>query len=191
MPPAIPPGPFPDICAHMAYMPRSLPNFPGDLQHDLRDFLQDHRNDTIALWSGLAAQTYINAAILLGIPDDPVADCLMADDRLNPAYLSVAHDMMAAYFRRHVMPAVLDGPDTFILRGKRGAVKWSYQGLLMAFQNWLMAETADLAVTRPRVVRLICLIIVQQNSSAGRNAQIDLFEALRENYPVPQFEQAV
>ncbi len=43
----------------------------------------------------------------------------------------------------------------------------------------------DVAKCDPLVIRLICLVLVQQNTAQGYMAEIDLFDALRERYPVP------
>lgn len=182
----IPPGPFPGTCAHMPYVPRSQMNFAGDIQHDLRDVFCDQRAETVALWAGEAAHAYLGAARLLGQRDDPVADCLAAEDRFDVWTLQVAHDRLAAYWRATRLAEALADPGKCALNTPRAVPRSSYHALLVTWRAWLIGETRAWARTRPGNIRLICLILVQQNVTRGRVAEMDLYDAIKAQYPLPE-----
>lgn len=170
---------------NMAYRPRSLPNFRGDLQHDLRDAMHDARPDTLAQWAGWAADHYLAAARLLDVRDDPVADSLEVFRHFDLRSLQVAHDHMAAHWRFRFLPDLLKAPvpgqpspDT------GGHFRASIAGCLYAFRLWLKRMVDFDAKRDPVVIRRLCLVLVQQNTLQGHLAEIDLHEALRTRYPL-------
>lgn len=172
---------------NMAYRPRSRPNFAGDLQHDVRDSMLEGRAETLAIWTGLAANHYLAAAHLLAIKDDPVADSLEVFPHFDLHSLQVAHDHMAAHWRQRWMPEFLsatypyvgDTPDY-----PRCHYRRSIAGCLYGFRLWLQLTTDKDARHHPVVIRRLCLVLVQQNTTTGYLAEMDLFETLRARYPV-------
>jgi hypothetical protein len=181
----IAPGPFSFGSANMAYSPRSPQNFRNDLHHDVRDFILDNRAGTTAALAEAAARAYLSAAHLLGRPDDPVADCLQNEPRFDLRTLWVAHDMLAAHWRSRYLPLFISVDPSI----RRYLLWWnfcSYKAVLNGFQDWIVAELALWCVHDPLIVRTVCLILVQQNVSAGIVAEMDLFDLLSRRYPVPE-----
>lgn len=181
----IAPGPFLFGSANMAYSARSPQNFRGDLQHDVRDFMLDNRAGTTAVLAGEAARAYLAAAHLLDRHGDPVADCLREDPLFDLRTLWVAHDLLAAHWRACFLPRFL-ALDPSVRRQLEGERFCSYRLLLRAFVGWIGAEQALWCVQAPLIVRTICLILVQQNVSAGIMAEVDLFDLLHRRYRLPE-----
>lgn len=181
------PGNGPVPSPNMAYVPRSRPAFPGDLQHDFRDFQLDHRRDTLAQWSGRAAGHYLRAAALLGVAGtDPIADCLQAEDRLDARTLWVAHDRMAAVWRRSALPGVLSGNLTMLETDSgRGVISSSPAGLMVLFRRWLEVETDSWARYRPPLLRLFLRAMLGEHSRSGQALEAELYFALAHLHPLP------
>lgn len=123
---------------NIACIPRTRPNFAGDLQHDLRDFQLGQRAATLALVIGEVADIYLRAAAAMGLTDDPIADCLRAEERFDLRAFRVTHDFLAAQWRAHhpgfaLDPAALRPPPA----GMTWQPLWSYHALLTAFQEWV------------------------------------------------------
>lgn len=177
------------FASHMAYRPRSRPNFVGDIHHDVRDHMLDSRADTLAMWTGRAVEEYLAASRQLGISDDPVADSLEVFDTFDLNSLSVAHDYMAAYWRSVCLPTQLSdkAPLFPIMPGvSNGGIRNSLGVCLCAFRHWLCGTVRHDAIHAPIVIRRLCLVLVQSNTSQGILAEIDRFDTLREHYPIPR-----
>lgn len=182
------------FASNMAYQPRSRPNFPTDRHHDVRDAMLAARGDTVAMWTGQAAEEYLAACRMLAIRDDPIADSLETFNTFDLASFAVAHDVMAAHWRHRHLPEFLANPDLDISELARFDPEWfeRYRGfhlcpsaILVAFRCWLVKQTVRAARNDPTVIRLICLVLVQQNTASGFMAEIDLVQTLRARYPIP------
>ena len=176
------------FASNMAYRPRSRPNFKGDLHHDIRDHMLDCRNDTLSMWTGKAVDRYLAACRLLDIRDDPVADSLETFNAFDPATLTVAHDYLAAHWRYVHLPDHLSDrmpvfPD--IPGASDQGIRNSLGVCLCAFRHWLTLMVEFDATHAPVVLRRLCLVLVQQNTEQGIMAEIDLFDTLRQHYPLP------
>jgi len=169
-------------CKNMAYTPRTRPAFRTDIHHDIRDDLLDGRLKTLTLWSDAAAGAYLSAAGLLDIRDDPVAICLAADDVYDARTLWLSHDRMAAHWRQAHLPARL-APGPVDLGGESGKLVTD-AGIRACFRRWLLGETRAWCMARPRLVRLMCLAMVQDHTRSGQKSEADLYFDLCEFYPV-------
>lgn len=166
-------------CAEMCYRPLSHSRFAGDIQHDLRDWMLAERCETLSLWAGQVADLYLSAARVLGREADPVADCLLAEDRFDPATLAVAHGHMAAVWRCNRLPVELAHRDLWVGDEWRPVLRCSYRGLMLCFRGWLRCQTDLWPRNFPYLLRRFALVLVQQNTVRGIEAEIDLFEDLR------------
>ncbi|MFN3825797.1 MAG: hypothetical protein ACK4RN_17660 [Pseudorhodobacter sp.] len=171
----------------MAYVPRSKPNFAGDLQHDFRDFQYERRAETLSLLIGEVTGIYLRACTVLGMEDDPIADCLRADDHFDLRAFQVVHDFLAAWWRKHHLGFAMNPDDS---RPPPEGRKWipltSYRALLDCFHRRLLGEVAIWALHEPRIIRQFCLVQVKDGSPGGIMAEIDLFDSLRHRYPLPE-----
>lgn len=166
-------------CAEMCYRPRSKPSFKGDIQHDLRDWMLDEYAETMSLWAGQVADHYILAARTLGMEADPVADCLMSEVRFDARTLWVAHGYMAAFWRRVRLPVELADRDPWAEVGGQIVLRRSYRGLLLLYRDWIRYQTDLWPKHFPRLLRRFALVLVQQNTVGGIEAEMDLFDELR------------
>ena len=185
-PSGIPPGPFPGTCAHMAYLPKSPMAFPGDLHHDFRDFQNDGRVGIIADWVGLAAKIYLDAAHLLGMAQDPIADCLAADSYFDTRTVWAAHDHMAMHWRAHWLERAFAGTHLKVEPGLFRCVPiYTYRDLQNAFGRWLMDETRSWARKNPARLRLMCRAVVGEHSQRGRADEMAFLYGLICEYRLP------
>jgi len=165
----------------MAYQPRSHPNFPGDIQHDFRDFMLDNRLETLAEWQGRAAEVWLRAARLTRRMTDPLALCLADDDRFDARTLWVAHDHMAAHWRAcHMAEAMLgrkwiDNPHFHA----------SYAGLLFRFRRFLCHQIDVWYDLKPDLLELFLLSVTGEHTARGQNVEAELFFTLADLYGVP------
>ncbi len=177
------------FASNMVYRPKSAPMFTGDLHHDIRDAFYAARGETVAMWAGWAADKYLMSCRTLGIRDDPVADSLEAFVEFDLRTMQVAHDQMAAHWRHVWLPLMLDGTSPKDVSAIPGVGDWAHRGsmstCLAVFRNWLRINIDFAADRDPVVIRLLCLVLVQQNTAQGYMAEIDLFDALRARYPFP------
>ena len=183
------PGPLANICAEMAYLPRSPKAFPTDVQHDFRDHMYAVRSATLADWMGEAARTYLRAAdILRRRRIDPLAIALDMDDLFDGRTLMVAHDHMAAFWRNCQMREVMAG------RGRR---YWgrepeqlynivnSPRELIAIFRQWLRWQIGAWADRRPDLLELFLFAVVGEHTRSGHLVEAELYYTLATNYPVP------
>ncbi len=173
------------IALNMAYRPRSRPNFAIDTQHDLRDVMQDRRLDTIAGWSGAVCAAYLEATVILGIANDPIALCLTDDALVDARTLWVAHDHMAAHWRSAFLTVILGSKPAFVGHDDDSWLNISYTGLLFAYRQFLLSELALWRTDAPILIRLFCKAIVGEHTPSGRLDEAALFDALRLRYPIP------
>lgn len=172
---------------HMAYTPRSKPNFQGDIQHDVRDFLLDHRAVTLGMITGRCVDAYLRVAALVAAKDDPLADCLVESVQFDMRTLQIAHDHLAAFWRCQNFPIRRASPAPRV-NGERALV--TPQDCLNGFRTWLRQECAWWAAENHIVIRLFCLVLVQQNTAQGYLAEITLFERLCAIYPLKPSQPA-
>lgn len=125
------------FASNMAYRPRSRPMFPRDLHHDIRDHMHDTRAETLALWTGWAADRYLAAVRLLGLRDDPVADSLETFVHFDLRSLFVAHDHMAAHWRHQWLPRHLSGqtPKDLDIPGYTADLRGCLTNCMAVFRN--------------------------------------------------------
>ena len=189
MPLPINPGPIPEICAEMAYLPRSNMSFPTDFQHDFRDHLYAVRTATLADWAGEAERVYLRAAdILRRRRIDPLAIALDMDTIFDARTLMVAHDHMAAYWRTDQMHEVM---------ASGGKKYWgiepnhlysqvnSLNELTAIFRLWLRWVVNAWADHRPDILELFLLTVVGEHTRTGQSVEAELFYTLATIYPVP------
>lgn len=172
----------------MDHVARTRPCFPGDLQHDFRDFQLAQRLPTLSQWVSTAADTYLRAARILGVArTDPIADTLGADLRFDARSLLVAHDHMAAYWRAEHMPAILKGKLRLI--GPEGArplhLSCSCAGLLFAFREWLDLSIDRWATHTPWTLNLFLRAVVGDHTATGQTFEAELWYTLAHIYRVP------
>jgi hypothetical protein len=172
------------------YAPKSRPNFPGDLQHDLRDHLYACRLDTLAEWVGEASHIYLRAAgILRRRKTDPLAVALDMDHRFDARTLWVAHDHMAAHWRAACLPKVMQSPGKMLWGPSRLANPLNSYGCLTAiFRDWLRLQTTHWADRHPDVLELFLLAVVGEHTRTGQSVEAELFFTLAWTYPVPGVE---
>ncbi len=186
MQPQVPPGPFPGTCAHMAYVPRTRPAFPGDLQHDFRDYMLDQRLGTLADWHGEAADCYLRAARLTGVAHtDPIAVCLAEDDVFDARTIWVAHDHMAAHWRATCLEAVKGGREGYLVGPDLEFYCQSYAGLLFLFRAFLRRQVALWATAFPEILWLFCRAVTGEHTMTGQETEAALGLELYALYPVP------
>jgi hypothetical protein len=181
----IPAGPVPGTCGHMAYVPRSDMAFPGDIHHDFRDFQNDDRLEIIARWVGLAAEIYVQAARIVGRPDDPIADCLTADDLLDARTVMPAHDHMARHWRAHWLPRALSGTHLTVEPPFKCVPVYTYRDLQDAFTTWLLRETELWSRRNIPRLRLMCRIVVSNHNLQGQGDALEFLYGLMRDYPHP------
>lgn len=160
---------------------RSQPGFHGDDWHELRDAQHDQRWDDLAVMVGRISDTYRRASVVMGCEDDPVAEALRAGPFFDGRSLVVAHSYLAAFWRHangHVnpsLPGMLDlGP------------------LLGQWRSWMRREASFWIIHHPILVRRVALVatrsLVQRVDTIV--AEMDLWESLREFYPLPPPDHA-
>lgn len=181
------PGPFPGSCEHMAYVPRTLMVFPGDIQHDFRDHQLDLRLDTISRWYGRAADHYLRGWRILGRPPDAIADCLCAEEVFDARTLWAAHDLLAAHWRARLMAQVVKGPHTgrsLLSETEHGdlpdrmILRRSYNGRIALFRFWLNGVVDAMAHHAPEGIRLTCLAVMGEHLPGRLEHEIDLYDFL-------------
>ncbi len=170
---------------NMAYVPKSAIHFRGDLHHDFRDFQYEQRFALIEEMVGQADITYLSAAALLDVRDDPIADYLHAEARFYGVNFMGMHDHLAAFWRKRILPAQLakkhleeDFPD-----GKT-RLTCSYAALHLNFSNWAMAQVKMWATHSPHIIRQICLVQVRSNGKANAQGEMQLLVYVLQDYPI-------
>jgi hypothetical protein len=180
---------WPEYALNMTYSPKSRPNFAGDTQHDFRDYQYQVWQPTVASIVGLACQKYLIAARMLGRLDDPIADCLAADDLFDAQSFWVFYAHLAAFWRKTVLPKRLQW-DVIRFNVYTGYPKNrdfpcpSYAGLQDSFQNYALAFVDAWALHRPEYIQQICSIVAREHSVTGYLQEIDLFDMLRRDFPL-------
>lgn len=181
------------FAANMAYRPRSRPNFPGDLHHDIRDHILQARAETLSMWTGWAVDRYLAACRMLDIRDDPLADSLETFNSFDLSSLSVAHDHMAAHWRHSFLSRHLSQPGPLVLvlpTATEHDLRNSPGACLSAFRHWLWLVTNEDARHATTIIRRLCLVLAWQNTSQGVVAEMDLYDTLRHSYPFPSLNAA-
>jgi hypothetical protein len=179
---AAPRWPMPD---NQARPGRTNMLFPRDLQHDVRDFMAEKRIGTIAFWSGIVSEAYREAALTMGLSNDPILVCLQADGLVDARTLWAVHDLMAAHWRAVYLPDLLRQPVKLVGPDLHGWLNTSYAGLLYAFHTFLGDALRFWRIGAPHIVRMFCKAVVQDHNSAGQRAEAELCLVLREMYPNP------
>lgn len=156
------------------YEARTVPSFPGDDWHELRDLQSDYAAHVLSRMAGRCAEFYLRSAVVLDREDDAVAQCLRAESKFDLRTLYVAHAHMAAFWRHG------DNLPDLMLPGLSDLYRFQDQ-----WADWAMSECTLWIVDNPRLIRLFCLVLVQQNTADGIVAECDLWDALKDHYPVP------
>lgn len=185
LPPGIAAGAFPGSCANMAYLPRSRPNFPGDIQHDFRDFMLDNRLDTLAEWQGKAAEVWLCTARLTDRIGDPISVCLAEDAIFDARTLWIAHDHMAAHWRAAHMQEAMTGREKITGPEDRPLYCRSYAGLLFRFRRYLRRQIDVWSAIKPDLLHLFLLAVTAEHTKSGRIVEMELHIVLADLYPVP------
>ncbi|MDP3959445.1 MAG: hypothetical protein Q8Q26_05140 [Pseudorhodobacter sp.] len=159
------------------YSSRSRPWFAGDDWHELRDAQNDESNETVSRIAGLVADFYRRAAIVMGDREDSILDSLQVTRLFDVRTLGVAHAHLAAYWRftnGHVNPTL---PHIV-----------TFDHMVRDWQEWVWGMSALWIIDNPLLVRLFCLVLVQQNTADGIVAEMDLWDELRRFYALPGTE---
>lgn len=175
-------GPFPGTCVHMAYLPRSAMTFPGDIH---RDFQIERRLDTISEWVGLAAQIYLNAARMLDLMSDPIADCLAADHIFDARTVWAVHDHMANHWRAHWLERALAGTHLRVEPPFKCVPIYTYRDLQYAFRRWLLEEPRLWSVSNAPRFRLMYRAIVGNHNHNGKADELAFFLSVITQYHLP------
>lgn len=183
--PGVGAGPFEGTCEHMAYVPRSPMAFPGDLQHDFRDFQLENRVEIIAAWMSTAADIYLRAARLLNRRDDQIAMSFEVFDMLDARTLWASHDFMAAYWRAKWLKAALTGRHLVVEPPFKCVPIYTYRDLQDAFLTWLLHQTQHWANKDAARFRAMCLSIVGDHSPKGQADEMAFLYGLKKSYPLP------
>ncbi len=178
-------GPYPGICAHMAYFPRSEMAFSGDIHHDFRDFQIERRLDTISEWVGLAAQTYLNAARMMNQMSDPIADCLAADHIFDARTVGAVHDHLASHWRAYWLEPALSGTHLQVAPPFKCVPIYTYRDLLYTFRRWLLDETYSWSHSDVAHFRLMCRAIVGNHSLTGKVDEMAFLGGIITQYHLP------
>ena len=160
---------------------KTQPNFEGDFQHDLRDFQIEYREETLSLVLGEVSQIYLRATVVLGVTDDPIADCLHADNFFDLRCFVAMHGFMAAQWRKGRYAALSRNREKAL---KAGLIVQSYAEWFADFHAWFLTEIADWGRNAPHLIRLACLLMVRGRTTEGYMAEIDLWDALNKRYSV-------
>lgn len=189
MPLPVNPGSFPNICAEMAYLPRSPRVFPADIQHDFRDYMYDVRLATLADWVGEGTRLYLRAAdILRRRRVDPIAIALDMDEVFDARTIFVAHDHLAAFWRNGQMHEVMAGgyrkywgrpPDELYCNNR------SPGELIAIFRQWLRWQTNDWADRKPDLLELFLLAILGEHTRTGQAVSAEFYFTVATLYQVP------
>lgn len=162
------------MSGYTPYEPRTPPSFAGDDWHELRDIQLDHAAELLSRMAGRCAESYLRAAVVLDRENDAVAQSLRAEKTFDLRTLRVALAHMAAFWRHG------DSLPDPMLPGLSDPYRWLDQ-----WADWAMSECTLWIIDNPRLIRLFCLVLVQQNTADGIIAEWNLWDALKEHYPVP------
>ncbi len=150
------------------------PKFDGDDWLELQRAQHDTYGEALRILVERCRIAFKNAVVVTAAFDDPIYDTLLVmSDRIDHRTMQNAHDHLAAAWRkknRFVQPDLFVGQNMAEL-----AREW----LL-----WLRKEVDQWLMSRPGIVRLVCLVLVQQNVKGGYQAEDELLEALRRHYPL-------
>ncbi len=148
--------------------------FDGDDWEALQWAQHDAYHDALGILMRENERAYRNAAIITGAQNDPIYDSLTAlGHRIDHRILQNAHDHLAAAWRnrnRFIQPDLL--------------IKCSVEEMAQDWLGWLQKEVSTWLRDFPQIVRLVCLIIVQQNVKSGYEAEQALQQELGRTYPL-------
>ncbi len=173
----------------MAYVPRTPMQFPGDIQHDFRDYQADKARETISDWHGRAAETWLRAARLtgrqMGGRTDPITDGLTGDGLFDGRTLWVAQSHMAAYWRAHHLHDALHSKERILGPPDRDLYTCSYAGLLFRYRRYLLERIDIWYRIKPDLIELFLLAVAGEHTASGQAVEAELFYTLADLYPVP------
>lgn len=156
--------------------PQTPEHFPGDCWHELRDAQMDDRWEDLAEMVGQVTAMYRRAAIVMGRETDPVAEALAAGPYFDGRSLIVVHAHLAAWWRLS---------QGHVHRPLPGII--ALDPLLKDWRKWLRSEVVLWILDRPRLVRLAAIVVARSlvQRVATIEAEMDLWEGLRAEYPLP------
>ncbi len=135
--------------------------FDGDDWDELMWAMHDVYHEGIRILMRDNESAFNSAAILMQAQDDPIKDSLNAHGcRVDHRSLQNAHDYLAAVWRyrnRFFQPDLL--------------IEDSVEQMAQNWLAWLQQEMQIWQRHFPQLVRLVCLIIVQQNVKSGYEAE--------------------
>ena len=150
---------------------------PGDVGSGVRimaEAQQELRLIALAHVLNRASAAYLAAAELLEARDDPIADCLRADEVFDLRRVVVFHDHLAEHWRL-----------VYRTKGSLRQREGSTAEYSASWLYWLVGEASSWAVSRPRLLRCFLLAVVQPGTSGGLTAEMDLWDQAVLAYPVP------
>lgn len=153
--------------------PHARQVFFGDDWPELRDAQAAGRADLAARLAGRVRDMYLRAAVVAGRETDPVAIALRNDQDCDLRAVYGAHDHLAGHWRLirgHLLPPPGEPCDL--------------APLLRDWQDWAMSEAGLWIVDQPLLVRRFALAFVFSRTSDSLCHAIDLWDALKEHYPL-------
>ncbi len=152
---------------------RTRPAFDGDDWSELRDAQAAVMRQDIAVIGGTCMQAYHLAARITDIKNDVIHQQISGDIALDHRALGVAQAHLAAHWRLihgHTCPRL---PEVI-----------PYDQEIRDWQSWLDREVRRWFHGAPQLVRLVCRAMAFQNTHTGILAEMDLWDALKEVYPL-------
>ena len=150
------------------------PKFDGDDWLELQRAQHDIYGEALWILNSRCMRGYKSSVAMTHSFDDPIYDTLKEmPARIDHRTLQNAHDHLAAAWRkenRFVQPDLL--------------IQQTMAELAGEWLIWLREEVDLWLGQDPLLVRLVCLVLVQQNVKGGYKAEEELLVALRHHYPL-------
>jgi hypothetical protein len=148
--------------------------FENDKWLELQWAQHDVYHDALGVLVRENKRNYESAVFLTNVQDDSIYDSLVTlGNRIDHRTMQNAHDHLAAVWRSR---SRFTQPDLFL----RDSVEDLAQGWL----KWLQQEVSLWPRDFPHLVRMVCLVIVQQNVKSGYDAEDALQKELERIYPL-------
>lgn len=148
--------------------------FSGDEWLDLQRAQHEIYRQSVGEIAFYCKIIYIGCGEVTENYHDALQDCLLEmPDKFDHRSLQGTHDHLAAYWRRlhnHTKQTLYN----------YGSVK----SLRKKWQEWLRYTVSQWTTEHPYLVRMVCLILVQQNVKAGYAVEDAILKKLREVYPL-------
>ncbi len=148
--------------------------FNGDNWLELQRAQHDIYGEALNILRSENERSYIGATAILRVEDDPIYDSIVSlCHPIDHRSMQNAHDHMAAVWRkknRYLQPDLL--------------IEATVQDMAKDWLEWLRKEVCNWPRDYPWLVRMVCLVIVQQNVKSGYEAEETLKLELERLYPL-------